>query len=71
LATPHTIAIASPRWADTERLLGIALTGMLRSREITRDQAAAIARGVLHDNAAKLYGISDVAGRTPIPARYK
>jgi hypothetical protein len=52
-------------------LLGIALTGMLRSREITRDQAAAIARGVLHDNAAKLYGISDVAGRTPIPARYK
>jgi predicted TIM-barrel fold metal-dependent hydrolase len=37
--------------------LGIALTGMLRDHEITRDQAAAIARGVLHDNAARLYGI--------------
>jgi predicted TIM-barrel fold metal-dependent hydrolase len=37
--------------------LGIALSGMLRDREITRDRAAAIARGVLHDNAAKLYGI--------------
>ena len=37
--------------------LGIALSGMLRDREISRDQAAAIARGVLHDNAAKLYGI--------------
>ncbi|HEY0476493.1 MAG TPA: hypothetical protein VGD37_03165 [Kofleriaceae bacterium] len=37
--------------------LGIALTGMLRDHEITREQAAAIARGVLHDNAAKLYGI--------------
>jgi predicted TIM-barrel fold metal-dependent hydrolase len=37
--------------------LGIALSGMIRDREITRDQAAAIARGVLHDTAAKLYGI--------------
>ena len=37
--------------------LGIALSGMLRDREITRERAAAIARGVLHDNAAKLYGI--------------
>ena len=37
--------------------LGIALSGMLRDHEISRDQAAAIARGVLHDNAAKLYGI--------------
>jgi predicted TIM-barrel fold metal-dependent hydrolase len=37
--------------------LGLALTGMLRDREISRDRAAAIARGVLHDNAAKLYGI--------------
>jgi hypothetical protein len=30
---------------------------MLRDREVTREQAVAIARGVLHDNAAKLYGI--------------
>lgn len=42
---------------NIRQALGIALTGMLRDREITRDQAAAIARGVLHDNAAKLYGI--------------
>jgi predicted TIM-barrel fold metal-dependent hydrolase len=37
--------------------LGLALTGMVRDHQITRDQAAAIARGVLHDNAAKLYAI--------------
>jgi predicted TIM-barrel fold metal-dependent hydrolase len=37
--------------------LGTALSGMLRDHEISRDQASAIARGVLHDNAAKLYGI--------------
>jgi predicted TIM-barrel fold metal-dependent hydrolase len=37
--------------------LGLALTGMVRDREISREQAAALARGVLHDNAARLYGI--------------
>jgi len=37
--------------------LAIALSGMLRDREITRDRAAAIGRGVLHDNAARLYNI--------------
>jgi predicted TIM-barrel fold metal-dependent hydrolase len=42
---------------NLRQALGLALTGMLRDHEITRDQAAAIARGVLHDNAAKLYGI--------------
>jgi predicted TIM-barrel fold metal-dependent hydrolase len=42
---------------NTRQALGLALTGMVRDHEITRDQAAAIARGVLHDNAAKLYGI--------------
>lgn len=42
---------------NLRQALGIALTGMLRDHEITRAQAAAIARGVLHDNAAKLYGI--------------
>lgn len=42
---------------NIRQALGIALTGMLRDHEITRDQATSIARGVLHDNAAKLYGI--------------
>jgi hypothetical protein len=42
---------------NIRRALGIALTGMIRDREVSRDQAAAIARGVLHDNAARLYGI--------------
>jgi uncharacterized protein len=42
---------------NIRQALGLALTGMLRDHEITRDQATAIARGVLHDNAAKLYGI--------------
>jgi predicted TIM-barrel fold metal-dependent hydrolase len=42
---------------NIRQALGIALTGMLRDREITRERAVAIARGVLHDNAAKLYGI--------------
>jgi predicted TIM-barrel fold metal-dependent hydrolase len=37
--------------------LGLALTGMVRDHEISREQAAALARGVLHDNAARLYGI--------------
>ncbi len=40
------------------RALAIALTGMLRDGEITRAQAVAFAGDVLHDNAAKLYGIS-------------
>ena len=42
---------------NIRQALGLALTGMLRDHEINRDQAAALARGVLHDNAAKLYGI--------------
>ncbi|HET7501276.1 MAG TPA: amidohydrolase family protein, partial [Kofleriaceae bacterium] len=42
---------------NVRQALGIALTGMLHDHEITREQAAALARGVLHDNAAKLYGI--------------
>lgn len=42
---------------NIRQALGLALTGMLRDREVTREQAAAIARGVLHDNAARLYGI--------------
>ncbi len=37
--------------------LGLALTGMLRDGEITRDRALELARMVLRDNARKLYGI--------------
>lgn len=42
---------------NARQALGLALTGMLRDREITRAQAIAIARGVLRDSAAKLYGL--------------
>ena len=35
--------------------LGIALTGMMRDREITRDRALELARMVLRENARKLY----------------
>lgn len=35
--------------------LGIALTGMLRDQEISRDRAVELARMVLRDNARKLY----------------
>jgi uncharacterized protein len=37
--------------------LAIALTGMLRDGEITRARASELARMVMHDNAARLYGI--------------
>ena len=37
--------------------LGMALTGMLRDNEITRDRAVELARMVLRDNARKLYGL--------------
>jgi len=37
--------------------LGMALTGMLRDNEITRDRALELARMVLRDNARKLYGL--------------
>jgi len=53
-------------WQTTDnarRALGVALTGMMRDGEITRAQAVVFARNVLHDNAAKLYGIN--AGATP------
>jgi predicted TIM-barrel fold metal-dependent hydrolase len=46
------------------RALGIALTGMLRDGEITRAQAVAFARDVLHDNAARLYRL-DAPSPTP------
>jgi predicted TIM-barrel fold metal-dependent hydrolase len=37
--------------------LAIALTGMMRDGEVTRERASELARMVLRDNAAKLYGI--------------
>jgi len=37
--------------------LGIALTGMMRDREITRGRALELAKMVLRDNARKLYGL--------------
>jgi len=39
--------------------LALALTGMMLDGEITREQAVGIAHMVLHDNAVKLYGLSD------------
>jgi uncharacterized protein len=38
--------------------LGIALTGMLRDEEVSRDRAIELARMVLRENARKLYGIN-------------
>jgi predicted TIM-barrel fold metal-dependent hydrolase len=39
------------------KALAIALSGMLADGEITRERAVQVARLVLHDNAAKLYGL--------------
>jgi len=39
--------------------LGLALTGMLQDGEITRARAVQLAEMVLHDNAAKLYGLTE------------
>lgn len=45
--------------ADTARKsLGLALTGMIRDGTVTPARAEEIARGVLRENAAKLYGLS-------------
>ena len=61
-ATPPTtdeISWEETGWiaAETAReALAIALTGMLQDGEITRTRASELARMVLHDNAAKLYG---------------
>jgi predicted TIM-barrel fold metal-dependent hydrolase len=40
------------------RALAIALTGMMRDGEINRDRAQAIARMVMRENAATVYGLS-------------
>jgi predicted TIM-barrel fold metal-dependent hydrolase len=47
-------------WIATEttrQALGLALTEMLNDGEITRERAFELAHLVLHDNAAKLYGL--------------
>jgi predicted TIM-barrel fold metal-dependent hydrolase len=47
-------------WIATEttrQALGLALTEMMNDGEITRDRALELAHMVLHDNAAKLYGL--------------
>jgi len=43
--------------------LGLALTGMLQDGEITRPRAVQLAKMVLHDNAAKLYGFEDAGAK--------
>ena len=43
--------------ATARRALTIALTGMMRDGEITRDRAQQLARMVLRENAAKVYGL--------------
>jgi predicted TIM-barrel fold metal-dependent hydrolase len=60
-----TDAYPYPGWEETgyvaastgREALGLALTGMLRDNEITREQALELARMVLRDNARKLYGL--------------
>ncbi|HTJ22660.1 MAG TPA: hypothetical protein VL383_09715 [Gemmatimonadaceae bacterium] len=42
----------------TRRALAIALTGMMRDGEITRDRAQVLARMALRENAAGLYGLA-------------
>ena len=43
--------------SSARQALALALTGMMNDHEITRAQAAELAKKVLHDNAAKLYGL--------------
>jgi predicted TIM-barrel fold metal-dependent hydrolase len=45
--------------------MAIALTGMMQDGQITRARALQLAHMVLHDNAAKLYGLEAGRGRTP------
>jgi predicted TIM-barrel fold metal-dependent hydrolase len=43
--------------ANGREALGLALTGMMRDGEISRERATQLAHMVLHDNAQKLYGL--------------
>jgi predicted TIM-barrel fold metal-dependent hydrolase len=42
---------------SSREALGLALTGMLRDNQITRERSVELARMVLRDNARKLYGL--------------
>ena len=42
----------------SQKALAIALTGMMRDGQITRQRAEELARMVLRDNATKLYGLA-------------
>ncbi len=51
-------------WLATDtarRALDLALTGMVRDREVTLERAIELARMVMHDNAASLYGLGSPA----------
>jgi predicted TIM-barrel fold metal-dependent hydrolase len=43
--------------ATARQALALSLTGMMNDGEISRERAVELARMVLHDNAAKLYGL--------------
>ncbi|MFI5244752.1 MAG: amidohydrolase family protein [Gemmatimonadales bacterium] len=51
---------------SARRALGLALTGMLRDGVITRERAEQLARMVMRENAAALYGLG--AGGAPTPS---
>jgi len=48
--------------STARRALAIALTGMMRDGEITRDRAQELARMVLRDNAIRVYGLAERPG---------
>jgi predicted TIM-barrel fold metal-dependent hydrolase len=52
---------------SARRALGLALTGMLRDGVITRERAEQLARMVMRDNAAKLYGLGGGGGAGAAP----
>ncbi|HLL77204.1 MAG TPA: hypothetical protein VK421_18265 [Pyrinomonadaceae bacterium] len=43
---------------SSRRALALALTGMMQDGQITRERALELARMVLRENAARLYGLS-------------
>lgn len=47
---------------SARRALGLALTGMLRDGVVTRERAEQLARMVMRENAAALYGLGGAAG---------
>ena len=49
--------------STARRALGLALTGMLRDGVITRERAEELARMVMRENAAALYGLGGAGAR--------